>query len=100
MPPVSVALSGLILAGRQSQDCADGPGVSEARRHIDGGAEGQRHHRPDTGDRHQPPAHVIVTHDGQQAAVQDGDLLAQHPPDNEQRFDERRPDQGDSRPAP
>ena len=39
-------------------------------------------------DRHQPPAHVIVAHDGQQAAVQDGELLAQHSPDDEQRFNE------------
>ena len=78
-----------MLAGCQSQDCADRPGVAEARRHIDGDAESQRHHRPNTWDGHQPPAHVIVTGEGQHAAVEDGDLLAQHPPDNEQWFNER-----------
>ena len=33
-------------------------------------------------------AHLIVSHDHQPTAVQDGDLLAQHPADNKQRFDQ------------
>src|SRR5437016_2851241 len=37
---------------------------------------------------HQTPAHVIVPNDGQQAAMQDGDLFAQHPSDSERRFDQ------------
>jgi len=32
--------------------------------------------------------HLIVPHDGQQAAMQDDDLFAKYPPDNEQRFDQ------------
>ena len=46
----------------------------------------QRHHRADTGHRHQAPAHVIVPDHGQQATVQNADLFAKRPPDNEQRF--------------
>ena len=38
------------------------------------------------GDRHQAPAHVIVADDGQHAAMQDAELLANDLPDNEQRF--------------
>lgn len=60
----------------------------EARRHIKGGPQGQRHNRPDPGHRHQTPAHVIVADDDQQAAVQHGGLFAQHAPDHEQRFDQ------------
>ena len=71
-----------MFAGRQPQHRFDCLGVAEAGRHIDSGAEGQRHHRTDTGDRHQPPAHRIVAHDGQQAAMQDGGLLAQHASDD------------------
>jgi len=51
-------------------------------------ARGQRHHWGDTGHRHQAPAYLIVPHDGQQAAVQDAELFAKHPPDDEQKFDE------------
>jgi hypothetical protein len=58
----------------------------KAGRHIDGDAIGQRDHRADTGDRHQAPAHIIVPDDGQQAAMQDAELLANDPPDDEQRF--------------
>jgi hypothetical protein len=43
---------------------------------------------PNTGDRHQAPAHLIVSDDGQQAAVQGGSLFTQHPSDNEQRLDQ------------
>src|SRR6185437_15734715 len=50
-------------------------GVSEACGHVDGGAVGQRHHRSDTRDRHQTPAHLIVSHDGQQTAMQVAELL-------------------------
>jgi hypothetical protein len=42
----------------------------------------------DTRGRHQAPAHLIVLHDGQQATVQNAELLAQHSPDNKQRFNE------------
>src|SRR5262249_20312438 len=45
---------------------------------------GQRDNRSDTG--HQAPAHFIVPDDGQQAAMQDAELLANDPPDDEQRF--------------
>ena len=96
----AVALARLILAGCQSKHRPDRLGVAKARRHIDGGAVGQRHHRTDTGDRHQPPAHLVVPDDGQQAAVQDGELLAQHPPDNEQRLDQHGQIGDGSRPAP
>jgi hypothetical protein len=34
------------------------------------------------------PAHRIVPHDGQQTAMQDDDLFAERPPNNEQWFDE------------
>jgi hypothetical protein len=37
--------------------------------------------------RHQAPAHLIIPDDGQQAAMQDAELLAKHPPDNKQGFD-------------
>jgi hypothetical protein len=46
-------------------------------------------HGTDTRDRHQTPANLIVSHDGQQAAVQDDDLFAKCPSNNEQRFDQR-----------
>jgi hypothetical protein len=59
---------------------------AEAGGYIDGGAIGQRHHGADAGGRHQALAHLVVSHDGQQAAVQDDDLFAKRPPDNEQRF--------------
>jgi hypothetical protein len=48
----------------------------------------QRHHGADTGGRHQAPAHRIVSDDGQQTAMQDNDLFAEHPPYNEQGFDQ------------
>jgi SAM-dependent methyltransferase len=48
----------------------------------------QRYHRTDTRGRHQAPAHLIVPNDGQQAAMQDAELLAKCPSDNEQRFDQ------------
>src|SRR6185436_14331826 len=60
------------------------------RGYIDGGAIGQRHHGADTRDRHQAPAHLIIPDDGQQAAMQDTELLAKRPSNNEQRFDQRR----------
>ena len=36
--------------------------------------------------RYQAPAHLVVSYDGQQAAVQDDDLFAERPPDDEQRI--------------
>src|SRR5215471_2081265 len=82
----SVVLAGLILGGCQSQHCSDCLRVPEAGWHIDRDAIGQRDHRPDTRDGHQAAAHIIVPDDGQQAAMQDAELLANDPPDNEQRF--------------
>ena len=41
-----------------------------------GGAIGQRHCRTDARNRHQAPAHLVLPHDGRQAAVQDAELLA------------------------
>jgi len=35
---------------------------------------------------HQAAAHIIVPDDNQQAVMQDPELLANYPPDNEQRF--------------
>jgi hypothetical protein len=49
---------------------------------VDGGAIGQRDHGADTGGRHQAPAHFIIPHERQQAAMQDDKLLAKRPPDN------------------
>jgi hypothetical protein len=54
--------------------------------HVDCGAIGQRHYRPNVRHRHQAPAHVIVPDNSQQAAMQEVELLTQYPPDNEQRF--------------
>ena len=62
----------------------------ETSGHIDGGTVSQRHHRANARDRHQAPAHLIIPHDSQQAAMQDDDLFAQHPPDNEHGFDQHR----------
>ena len=43
----------------------NGPdGFAEASRHVDGGAIGQRHHRANTGGRHQAPAHLIAPNHG------------------------------------
>jgi hypothetical protein len=62
------------------------------RGRVDRRSIGQRYHRADTRDRHQTPAHLIVPDKGQQAAMQNSDLLAQHPPDNKQHlFDELPP---------
>ena len=44
-------------------------GEQPASRHIDRDAIGERDHRTDTRDRHQPPAHIVVPDDGQQAAM-------------------------------
>src|ERR1019366_291219 len=43
-------------------------------------------HGANTGRRHQAPAHLIVPHNGEQAAVQDAELLAKRPSDNKQWF--------------
>ena len=89
-PAASIDLTGLILGARQSKYRPDGLGFAEPSRHVDRGAIGQRHHGADTRGRHQAPAHFIVPHDGQQAAMQDDKLLAKRPPDNKQRFDQNR----------
>jgi hypothetical protein len=50
----------------------------------------QRDQRADTRDRHQAPAHIILPDNGQQTAMQDDDLFAKRPPDNEHRLDQHR----------
>jgi hypothetical protein len=70
----------MIFGAGQPKYRPDGIGFSEPGRHVDGGAIGQRHHGADTGGRHQTPAHLIVSHDGQQAAVRDNDLFISHRP--------------------
>src|SRR5262249_28090983 len=82
------ARSRLIDAWRVSKHRPDRLGVPEAGRYIDGDTEGQCDHRANTGDRHQAAAHVIVPDMCHQAAMQDADLLANCPADNEQRFDQ------------
>jgi hypothetical protein len=62
---------GAIKCGAWSRPI-DGP----ASGYVDGGALGQRHHRADTGGRYQAPTYFIVPHDGEQAAMQNGELLA------------------------
>src|SRR5213592_3714166 len=44
----------------------------------------------DTGGGHQAPAHLIIPDNGQQTAMQDDDLFANDPPDNEHRLDQHR----------
>jgi hypothetical protein len=78
----------LISRRRQPKHRPDCLGVSEACGHVDSGTVGQRHYGTNTRDGHQAPAHLIVSHDGQQTAVQDAELLAQYPPYHEQRFDQ------------
>jgi hypothetical protein len=73
---VPIDLARLILGARQSKHGPDGLGFAEASGHIDGRAIGQRHYGANTGGRHQAPTHVIITDDGQQAAMQDDDLFA------------------------
>src|SRR5262249_28076919 len=85
-PTGSVFLARLILGGCQSKNRRDRLGLPKAGRYIDGDTKGQRDHRSNAWDRHQAPAHVIVPDDGQQAAMQDAELLANDPPDNEQRL--------------
>ena len=57
------------------------------------------HHRADTGDGHQAPAYLVIPDDSKQAAMQHGELFAQRPSDNQQRFDQVA-DQGCSPRAP
>src|SRR5436189_4515076 len=64
--------------------------ISEPGWHIDSSAIGQRHHGADTRGRHQAPAYLVLPDDSQQPAVQDDDLLAQRPPDDEQRLHQYR----------
>src|SRR5262249_16852991 len=64
----------IVLGWCQSKRRTDRLGVSETGGNIDGDAEGQRDHGTDPRNRHQTPAHVIVPNDGQQAAMQDGNL--------------------------
>ena len=77
---------GFAGAPKHGADCL---GFAEPSGYVDGGAIGQRHYGPDPRNRHQAPAHLIVPHDGQQAAMQDDDLFAKYPPDNEQWLDQR-----------
>src|SRR5438874_2205067 len=61
---VPIDLAGLILGARQPKHRTHRLGFAEASRHVDGGAIGQRHHRADTGGRHQAPAYVIIPDHG------------------------------------
>ena len=83
-----VDLARLVLSAGQSKHRPNRLGLSEADGHVNCGPIGQRHSRADTGDRHQTPAHIIVSDDGQQAAVQYAKLRAKDLPDNEQRLDQ------------
>ena len=58
----------------QPKHCPDGLGFAEASRNVDGGAIGQRHHGANAGGRHRALAHLVISDDGQQAAMQDNDL--------------------------
>src|SRR5271154_2859282 len=57
--------------------------------HVDSGAIGQRHHGPTPGVVDQTPAYLVIPDDRQQTAMQDAELLAKRPSNNEQRFDQR-----------
>jgi hypothetical protein len=69
-------LARLILGARQPKHRPDGFGFVEASWHVDRGAIGQRHHGANSRGRHQAPTHLVIPHDGQQAAMQDDDLFA------------------------
>jgi hypothetical protein len=64
--------------------------LTEACRNVDSGTIGQRYNGTNTRDGHEPPAHLILPDDSQQAAVQDDDLFTEHPPDDEQRLHQYR----------
>ena len=83
-----IDLAGLILGARQSKHGTNCLGFAEPSRHVDSGAIGQCHHWTDARGRYQATAHFIVPNDGQQAAMQDDELLAKRPPDDQQRFDQ------------
>ena len=92
--PLQSISSRLILGSRKSKTPPALPWIYGTDGYVDGGAIGQRHHGADTGGRHQAPAHRIIPNNGQQAAVQDDELLAKYPPDAVQ------PSREGSRPAP
>ena len=60
----------------QSKHRPDRLGLSEPNGYVNCSPIGQRHYRADTGERYQTPAHIIVSDDGQQAAVQYAKLRA------------------------
>ena len=72
-----------MLGTRQPKHRPDCLGVPEAGGHVDCGPIGQRHHGANARDRHQTPTHLIIPDDGQQAPVQDPELFAKYPSDNE-----------------
>src|SRR3974390_1311006 len=76
-----------MLARCEPKHRPDRPRVLEAGWYVDCSAEGQRHHGTNTGDCHQPSAHPIVTGKRQQMAVQNGELLAEYPSDDQHRLD-------------
>ena len=72
--------------GRAAAD-RDGPPRAASHRNPHGAGQGL----PSTADPkmiRKMPAHLIVPHDSEQAAVQDAELLAKRPSDNEQWFDQ------------
>src|SRR5260370_41389864 len=77
-----------MVGAGQAKNCTYCLGFSEASGYVDSNTIGQRYHRADPGHRHQASAHVIVPDDCKHASVQDADLFAYRPPDNEQRLDQ------------
>src|SRR5260370_30627329 len=75
-----------MVGAGQYKNCTYGLGFSEGSGYVDSNTIGQRYHRADPGHRHQAPAHVIVPDHCKHASVQDADLFAYRPPDNEQRL--------------
>src|SRR6266478_520352 len=88
-PAVIVYLAGLVALRRQADMRADRPGMDEALRLVDRRTVGQRDNRADPWGGHQPPAHRVAADRVEQHLVQDGELLAHHPADVEQRLGDR-----------
>jgi hypothetical protein len=77
-----IDLARLIPGARQSKYRPDCLGFAEAGGYVDGSAIGQRHHGADARGRHQTPAYLVIPDDRQQAAMQDAELLAKRPWNN------------------
>jgi len=86
-PAKAFTFAGLIKDRGQSKGRPDSLGPLEAGRNVDGGGEGHGYYRADSWDRHQTPAHRVISHDRQQLAVKDGKQFAQLPAGLEKRVD-------------